>query len=143
RNRPSPADDQDPGVWGPPMNLCGEKNPASLSLWSPAPGALAAIRIGPKGGGRVVPDRQRAVAVQQGGQAVGVGQDAGDVGGGREGTDQQPARPSSSSRRTSLATAAVAPDPQKMTRSCAVPPTAWWITWRACSRRRVVWCPGS
>jgi hypothetical protein len=30
------------------------------------------------------------VAVQQGGQAVGVGQDAGDVGGGREGADQQP-----------------------------------------------------
>jgi hypothetical protein len=52
-----------------------------------------------------------------------------------------PARPSSFSRRTSLATVAVAPDPQKMTRSCAVPPTAWWITWRACSRSRVVWCP--
>src|SRR4029453_13130509 len=40
-------------------------------------------------GGRVVPDRQRAVAVQQGGDAVGVGQDAGDVGGGREAADPQ------------------------------------------------------
>jgi hypothetical protein len=39
-----PAHDQTPGVWGPPMNLCGEKKTASL--WSPAPGALAAIRMG-------------------------------------------------------------------------------------------------
>jgi hypothetical protein len=49
-------------------------------------------------------------------------------------------RPSSSSP-TSLATAAVAPDPANMTRSWSVPPTAWWITWRACSRSRVVWRP--
>jgi hypothetical protein len=32
------------GVCGPPMNLWGEKNKASL--WSPAPGALTAIRMG-------------------------------------------------------------------------------------------------
>ena len=51
------------------------------------------------------------------------------------------ARTPSSSRPTSLATAAVAPDPQKITRSWSVPPTAWWITWRACSRSRVVWRP--
>jgi hypothetical protein len=44
-------------------------------------------------------------------------------------------------RPTSLATAAVAPDPQKMTRSWSVPPTDWWMTWRACSRSRVVWRP--
>jgi hypothetical protein len=42
-------------------------------------------------GGRVVPDRQRAVAVQQGGRPVGVGQDAGHIRGGREAPhDQRP-----------------------------------------------------
>jgi hypothetical protein len=33
-----------PGIWGPPMSLCGEKKTASL--WSPASVALAAIRMG-------------------------------------------------------------------------------------------------
>jgi hypothetical protein len=47
----------------------------------------------------------------------------------------------SPSRPTSLATAPVAPDPVKMTRSWSVPPTASWIAWRACSRSRVVWRP--
>ena len=50
-------------------------------------------------------------------------------------------RSARSSWPVSLATAAVAPDPQKMTRSWSVPPTAWWMTWRACSRNRVVWRP--
>ena len=52
-----------------------------------------------------------------------------------------PAGSRSSSMPTSLSTAAVAPDPQKITRSWSVPPTAWWMTWRACSRSRVVWRP--
>jgi len=38
-------------------------------------------------------------------------------------------------------TAAVAPDPQKMTRSSSVPPTASWIIRRASSRRRLVCSP--
>ena len=45
------------------------------------------------------------------------------------------------SRPTSLSTAPVAPDPQKMTRSCSPPPTAWWISRRASSRSRVVCQP--
>jgi hypothetical protein len=40
-----------PGVCGPPTNLCGEKNTASL--WSPRPGALAAMRIGRYGAAAV------------------------------------------------------------------------------------------
>ena len=42
------------------------------------------------------------------------------------------------SSRVSLSTAAVDPDPQKTTRSSSVPPTARWITDRACSRSLVV-----
>jgi hypothetical protein len=36
-----------PGVCGPPGNLCGDRNTASL--WSPAPGREAATRIGTYG----------------------------------------------------------------------------------------------
>jgi hypothetical protein len=42
---------------------------------------------------------------------------------------------------TSLLTAAVAPDPQKITRCSSVPSTAWWISRRASSRSRVVCSP--
>ena len=38
----------------------------------------------------------------------------------------------------SLLTAAVAPEPQKITRWPAVPPTASWMIWRASSRSRLV-----
>ena len=42
-----------------------------------------------RAGGGVVPERQRAVGVQQGRDRVGVGEDAGDVRGGREAADAQ------------------------------------------------------
>ena len=77
-----------PGVCGPPGNLCGDRNTASL--WSPAPGRGGGDpdrQVRPGGG--VVPERQRPVGVQQGGDRAGVGQDAGHVGGGREAADQQ------------------------------------------------------
>ena len=41
------AHDQDAGVCGPPMNLCGDRKMASL--WSPAPGADSLARIGTYG----------------------------------------------------------------------------------------------
>ena len=187
-----------PGVCGPPTNLCGEKTTASLASTPPA--AVSRIRIGTvRRGGRVVPDRQRAVPVQQRGDPGGVGQDAGDVRGGREAADPQrpvpasraagprssagvdaavrgprrsrPPRPPTRARAARWSGArtgrrgppaaapgrrrarpagdcraagsacpppAVAPEPQKITRSSSVPPTARWITWRACSRSRVV-----
>jgi len=37
-----------------------------------------------------------------------------------------------------VAGAAVAPEPQKITRWPAVPPTALWMIWRASSRSRLV-----
>jgi hypothetical protein len=71
-----------------------------------------------RAGGGVVPERQGAVRVQQRGDRAGVGEDAG-----------------------RLFTAAVAPDPQKMTRSSSAPPTASWMICRASSRSRVVCSP--
>ena len=56
----------------------------------------------------------------------------------RSGTGDRPGRLGSPSSRVSLSTAAVDPEPQKMTRSSSVPPTARWIPARACSRSRVV-----
>jgi hypothetical protein len=45
---------------------------------------------------------------------------------------------SSSSMRMSRSIAAVAPEPQNTTTSSPVPPTASWMTLRACSRSVVV-----
>ena len=78
-----------PGVPGPPMNLCGGQENRVLAVdgavRSRSARRHADFDIG--GGRRVVPERQRAVAVQQGGDGPGVGGDAGDVGGGREAAD--------------------------------------------------------
>ena len=77
-----------PGVCGPPTNLCGDRNTASL--WS----RRARARLAPSGSARTgrrrrSPRRTARRAVQQRGDRVGVGEDAGDVGGGGEAADPQ------------------------------------------------------
>ena len=77
-----------PGVCGPPGNLCGDRKIASLWSSRVRPGCGDANRhVGPGGG--VVPERQRAVGVQQRRDRAGVGEDPGDVGGSGEAADPQ------------------------------------------------------
>ena len=84
-----PAHDQDPGGLRAADELVRREEDGVLVV--AGPGAAVAHPDGQVGrGGRVVPERPGAVAVQLGGDPAGVGDDPGDVGGGREAADQRP-----------------------------------------------------
>ena len=61
------------------MNLCGERKIASLYASGSPPAGCAHLDVDVGRGGGEVPERQRAVLVQERGDAVGVRHDAGDV----------------------------------------------------------------
>ena len=81
-------DDQDAGRLRAADELVrGQEHRVLVIAGARAGGGDPDRHVGPGGG--VVPERQRAMGVQQRGDRVGVGHDAGDVGGGREAADQQ------------------------------------------------------
>jgi hypothetical protein len=82
------AHDQHPGGLRSAGELVRREEDRVLVIVAVRPGCRDADRhVGP--GRRVVPERQRAVSVQQRRDRAGVGEDAGDVGGGGEAADPQ------------------------------------------------------
>ena len=77
---------------GPPMNLCGAEEHRVLVCRgvghaAPTPAVHLDVDVGRRSG--VVPEREGAVLVEEGGDRVGVGDDARDVARGREGADEE------------------------------------------------------